>query len=164
MQVMVGETSDFEELDRYIAKLEKKIKHLKPVFLAMASWWYKNNMQLLKLKGPGQYQDLAPTTKADKERKGFSVYPILKRTGRLLNSITQQGHSDTVCIISDTEMIVGTKVPYGIYHQSSLPRKKIPYRPFIFNQATVGRDNGWVKRQTDAWVRIMEQHIERSVK
>ena len=64
-------------------------------------------------------------------RCGF-VYPILKCSGALEKSLTESNASNSINIINKTNMIIGTSISYGIYHQSDLPRKKLPLRKFLF--------------------------------
>lgn len=54
---------------------------------------------------------------------------ILRLTDRLYDSLTSEGHAEHVQDIGPTEMRWGSTVPYGKFHQSSRPRRVIPYRP-----------------------------------
>ena len=84
---------------------------------------------IFKLKGPGKYKDLSPRYKKQKRRKVGFVYPILKSSGRLEDSITTE-NQDHVGIIRQRSLTIGSAVPYAAYHQEG--RGRMPKRPFLF--------------------------------
>jgi len=66
--------------------------------------------------------------------------PILTWTGRLRLSFAQ-GSPDHVREISDDGLRWGSRVPYAGYHQSTLPRRKLPRRPIVaFRDANQQRE------------------------
>lgn len=80
----------------------------------------------------GGWPPLADSTNRDRVRQGFPpVHPIMRRTERLLRSLTVRGDSEHVEEASGDSLRFGTLVPYAVYHQSSAPRHKIPYRPLV---------------------------------
>lgn len=52
---------------------------------------------------------------------------ILQRTMRLRDSLTEKGHSDHVLKLTKDELVVGSSVPYGPFHQGGTAR--MPARP-----------------------------------
>ncbi|MBF0300593.1 MAG: hypothetical protein HQK51_17905 [Oligoflexia bacterium] len=44
--------------------------------------FFKSQRAIWKLQSPGEYPDLAPSTKKDRERRGQPYYPILRRGSR----------------------------------------------------------------------------------
>lgn len=95
--------------------------------------FYKSEKAIFSLQGPGQYPDLSTAYKASKLKAVNFVYPILKRSGRLASSVTDPSSSDAINqIINKNTLVIGTKVSYGVFHQSDAPRKKIPLRKFLF--------------------------------
>lgn len=81
----------------------------------------------------GGWKPLAASTKRYKARRGLDPRK-LHATLRLRDSLTQPTHRDHVFTSSADEMFVGSKVPYGPYHQRgnpNLPRR----RPFQFNES-----------------------------
>jgi phage gpG-like protein len=54
---------------------------------------------------------------------------ILRLTDRLYDSLVDPTHPEHVEEVGPTQMRWGSRVPYGVYHQSSAPRSRIPYRP-----------------------------------
>lgn len=110
-------------------------------FGLIAQDFYKSEQAIWQLGGPGQYPDLGglkPTAKKTeaakraKERRFGFVYPLLKATGFLEQSMTSPSGAGSVCEIGPSTLILGTTVPYAIYHQSDAPRRKIPLRKFLF--------------------------------
>lgn len=97
------------------------------------------------VSGGSRWRDLKPETIAAKRRKGQDLR-ILRATGRLYGSLVGPeastgrarhdisgafipGGRDHVEEIGPDSMRWGSRVPYGVYHQSSAPRRIIPYRP-----------------------------------
>jgi hypothetical protein len=159
---------------------------LKVPFMLIASDWYKDNRQIENLKGPGMYPDykgerddtakesyaprgkkvkdgLTPYMRKKKREVGF-VYPLLKYTGRLLRSITVPGAEDAVMIVGPKSLVLGTSVDYAIYHQSAAPRKKMPYRPMIFNKAVYGGHANIYQSRIKRYNRILEVYIRKKMR
>lgn len=123
--------------------------------------FYKSEKAIFQLKGPGQYPDLADSTKRQKRKAGFSIYPILRRKGRLEKSITTPNHADSINrIINKTVLVIGTKTPYGIFHQSDAPRKKIPLRKFLFIGPEAPRfATSDQMGRTQRWLNILNEFV-----
>lgn len=126
----------------------------------IAKDFYKSEKAIFMLKGPGQYPDLKEKTKEAKRRGGFSVYPILKRTGRLGESLTNPTHPDAFNqILNKTTLVIGTQVPYGVYHQSDAPRFKIPLRKFLF----IGPESKFAgseqRGRLERWMNILQGFV-----
>jgi phage gpG-like protein len=105
----------------------------------------KANFATRGVSGGSRWRDLKPATIAAKQRKGQDIR-ILRATGRLYGSLIGAegstgrarsdvggrfipGGSDHVEEITADTLRWGSRVPYGQFHQSSAPRKVIPYRP-----------------------------------
>lgn len=72
--------------------------------------------------GTNAWHGLAPSTVADRVRKGYGgEHPILQRTGELMSTIDITAGSDAVTIAPQAE--------YAVYHQEGT--SKMPARPFI---------------------------------
>lgn len=57
--------------------------------------------------------------------------PLLVRTGTLRSSMTEEGASGNITLISKASATFGTSISYGIYHDSDEPRKSnLPRRNF----------------------------------
>jgi hypothetical protein len=104
----------------------------------------KENFDSRGVSGGSRWQDLKPATVARKARLGQDPR-ILRATGRLYASLVGgdagtgrarglggrfiPGAGDHVEEITPSSLKWGSRVPYGVYHQSSAPRRVIPYRP-----------------------------------
>src|SRR3954466_15412878 len=77
-----------------------------------------------------KWPELALSTQRDRARHHFPPrHPILQRTHRLMDSLTRAADPDHIEEPSADSLRFGTRVPYAVYHQSSRPRHKIPFRP-----------------------------------
>lgn len=95
--------------------------------------FYRSEKAIFQLSGPGQYPDLSETYKERKRKEVGFVYPILKRSGALADSVLSGSDSNAVYqILAKNTLILGTSLEYGAFHQSDSPRFKIPLRKFLF--------------------------------
>lgn len=115
-----------------IERALKEVNDLRIPFTQISFDWYKGNKTIFNLKSAGQYPDLSKRYKKVKYRKYKFIYPILEARGRLKDSVISSDSPETIKIVDFTSLTLGSQVPYGIYHQSDKPRKKIPLRKFIF--------------------------------
>lgn len=93
--------------------------------------FFKSQKSIWALKSPGQYPDLAPSTKRQRWAQGQPVYPILKRSGALEKSMTEPNDPNAIAqIINRSVLVLGTRVPYASHHQFGTFR--IPERKFLF--------------------------------
>lgn len=76
----------------------------------------------------GGWKELAQSTIDRKARLGQDPH-ILRATDRLMESLTRKFDSDHIEQISGETLTFGSSVSYGLFHQSSQPRTKIPFRP-----------------------------------
>lgn len=134
---MVGVLTSYEikndrEFRAAVDDAIKKVGDLRAAFMLIANDWFKSNRAQFQLKGSGLYPPLDPVYAARKARMFGGNKPILVLTGRLRDSVTKKSHPDAVLKIGKDFLIMGTTVPYGIYHQSDRPRSKIPLRKFLF--------------------------------
>lgn len=131
----------------------------------MAREWYRGNRSIFALKGPGRYTDLDPDYKKDKQNDVGFVYPILKRSGRLSWSITIPYNSDAInYIVNKNTLVLGTRVPYAVYHQSNQPRKKMPYRPFLFVGVEQIAPHDIQQNRLKNWLKILDNYFTQKMK
>lgn len=143
-----------------------QVKDLRLPLTLIGRDWFDSNRAIFALKSPGQYPDLKPATKKQKQKQTGFIYPILERTGRLSASITQPANSDAIdLIVNKNTLILGTKVPYGVYHQSDKPRKKIPLRKFVFigPESTFAADTE-ISGRLERWTGILERYVLEKMK
>lgn len=126
---------NIENLNKFRATLKKAASQVSDLSFAMgeiARDFYKSEKAIFQLKSPGGYPDLAESTKKQKARLGIPLYPILKRSGKLEKSVTSPNAQGSHLKIGKTFVEIGSTIPYGIFHNSDLPRRKIPQRKFFF--------------------------------
>jgi len=178
-----------QELQGAIDKALEQVDDLRPAFIQMAREFYKANRAIFRLKGPGLYTDfvgpkIANTWKnpgrpekrirngnytayqwhKEKTTKLQGGYPLLKFTGLLEKSITRETDQNTVRVISRKSLVVGTRVEYGIYHQSDEPRSSnLPMRKFLFIDPSTTAFAGAPEfsRRNTAWKKAIEKYVER---
>jgi len=149
------------KIQEKFTELATKVSDLRIPFGLIANNFYQGNKKIFTLKGPGRYEDLADSTKKQKQSEVGFIYPILKRTGRLSRSLTSKNDSGAEFFVGRKSMILGTKVPYLIYHQSDKPRKKIPQRKALFIDGggeEVARD-AIISGRLQAWTNIVDDYI-----
>jgi phage gpG-like protein len=143
----------------FLAQIERAklvTKDLRIPFRQIVKDFHRSEKAIFNLQSAGQYPDFTgPKVKdtwktpglpemrtRDGEltayanfKKRFSKqkkpYPLLKFTGRLEDSVTSEG-PDSIVIVEPLALAIGTKVPYGKFHQSDAQRSKIPLRKFLF--------------------------------
>lgn len=86
------------------------------------------NFETYGAYGGSPWRALKPATRARKLREGLDPR-ILRATGRLFESFVNEASPDHIYEPGPQEFRWGSRVPYGVYHQSRAPRTKIPYRP-----------------------------------
>ncbi len=150
----------------YLAKVGAKVSDLTIPLTLISKDFYKSQKAIFMLKSAGQYPDLSPNYKKRKQKKWGFVYPILKASGALEASTTDPTDSQAINeIVNRNELIIGTRVPYGVYHQSDSPRSKLPLRKFLFIGPEAGRfamseQTGRLQR----WIGILEGFMGEAMK
>lgn len=159
--VAFGMSYTLENDKRFIQTLKDAseiVSDLRIPFGLISRDFYRSELSIFKLKGPGLYPPFKNSARASSlgggvglgAKKGSEVditkspyqrkklkkfgfdYPLLVATGRLAASITTPNAPGSLLSITKLSMVIGTTVPYGIYHQSDAPRSKIPQRKFVF--------------------------------
>jgi phage gpG-like protein len=144
-----------------------KVDDLKTPFRLISNDFYISQKAIFALKGPGGYQDLNPRYKIQKERgdrnhQPAPAYPILRREGRLELSVTQPSSPEAIRRISSKALVIGTAVPYGIFHNSDEPRTKIPQRKFVFigpESREFGKGDQFGGRPV-RWTNIIKRYVD----
>jgi phage gpG-like protein len=143
----------------------KEVDDLRFAFGEIARDFFKSNQAIFTLKNGGQYPPLSPEYQERKDRVLGRRAPILVFSGRLKNSLTGTPNSDSIVRIGKKSMILGTKVPYGIYHQSDSPRFKMPQRKFLFIGAEAPRTApSQITGRLERWLRIIDDEVARKLK
>ena len=143
-----------------------------PFGLILADF-YKSEQAIFKLKGPGQYPafkgKLNPKTghtqyQDEKIKAVHFDYPLLVRTGTLSASLLGPNNYGSIANVTKLSLAFGTSIPYGVYHQSDSPRKKIPLRKFLFigpeaSQFATSDQQGRLER----WLGYIQDSVNRAV-
>lgn len=130
----------------------------------IASSWFRGNKSIFVLKSPGRYKDLTDPYKKIKKSKWGFVYPIMKASGRLAESITNEDSDESIYRIENKKtLVLGTRVPYGIYHQSDLPRTKMPYRPFLLVGVEQIAPHDIRQNRVKNWIKILDFYFQQKM-
>jgi len=177
------------EFDKFIADAVKQVGDLRPAFIGIAKSFYKTNKAIFALKGPGQYEDFSgpkisqtwknPGRPDKRVRDGnltayqyakqkakpdmVKGYPLLKFSGALEKSITDENDSKTVNIVTKDSLTIGTSVSYGQHHQYGT--RKMPMRPFLFLDPSTTRyaQSTGLSRREIAWKQAINNYVLRSL-
>ena len=121
----------------------EQLKDLSKPFGLMADDFYQTMVNVFEAEGAFEertkWQDLSPAYARWKERH-YPGRKILELTGRMKDSLINRSMSDSVLEITPSEMSVGTRVPYAIFHQTGTP--KMPMRKII--ELTEAQKLRWV--------------------
>jgi phage gpG-like protein len=182
---------EVENDKEFRAKLKwaaEQVGNLRTPLKLISGDFYKSEQAIFNLKGRGQYPDLSkkPFRAFWKNVRGFAAlykggykeykkanygfdYPILKRTGKLMRSVTAPDRKGSINIITRTTLIIGTSVtskdgyPYPAVHQFG--SKNVPMRKFLFigpegQVKHVGRTKGRMER----WEKILDLYVSKKLR
>lgn len=142
-----------------INKALTEVDDLTLPFNLITQSWFKTNMAIFALKGPGKYQDLSESYKRSKNKLFGFLYPILKATGALESSITQAGSPGSIAeVINKTTLILGSSIPYAADHQNGNPSKHLPARPWLFTGGEQSSPD-FATRRRDIWIKTIATHV-----
>ena len=135
------------QLDRAIDRFLDGATNLQPAFRKINTLFEAMERRQFEGSGvgpSGKWPPLAPSTLRSK-RGGL---PILVDTNTLRGSLTGST-AQSEKVIRPLEFRRGTKVDYGIFHQSKAPRGALPRRPFIDIAEKDRRD----------WLKEIQRHL-----
>lgn len=142
----------------FLARSAQKVGNFTIPFTLITKDWFKSNRAIFALAGPGKYDDLSEKYKDQKQKAVGFIYPILKRSGKLEQSLTNPGDSASIAqIINKTILILGTKDRTAVWHQGGT--KKMPARPPVLLGAEQVSPPE-LNRRRDAWYKIIESYVE----
>jgi phage gpG-like protein len=104
------------ELSRVLAQTHQKVENLKQPLQASAEWVLRDVETQFRTSGglTGGWKPLANPK---------ATHPILQVTGALRRSFYS--------LVDEKKAIISSNSPYFVYHQSRLPRKKLPRRAML---------------------------------
>lgn len=149
-----------------LKEASKNIGDFRIPFGLISADFYRSEQSIFKLKSPGKYPDLSERYGKYKQKKVGFKYPILVRSGRLAASMLGPRNPGSINVITALSLFIGTSIPYGIYHQSDLPRKsKLPQRKFLFigPEAPSFASSEQVGR-LQRWLGIVNDHVNNVTK
>lgn len=149
------------EFSRQLGRLKELTSDFKIPLSIIAMDFYRSQRKIFTLQGPGKYPDLSEKYKEQKQKEVGFVYPILFKRGRLAASLLSSKSPDSEFYLGKQELIMGTSVPYAIYHQSDAPRSKLPQRKVVFIDGgpfDEAKDGKYGRR--DRWANIIFNHIQ----
>ena len=120
-----------------LGTLSNRIKDSSPALKTVGRMFRESRKTIFSQRGKGKYPDFkrgGPNSLYAQQKQkevGFK-YPLLVKYGTLRSSVVDKSDPDNVTRIWKRKARFGTSVPYAKYHDSPAPRKKIPYRPFLF--------------------------------
>lgn len=180
---MVASNFDFtiqnrEDFRRGLDRLGTATDDFRIPFRLIASDFYRSQKKIFSLQSTGLYPPLGGfnfftvekngltrrrNAEDRKERKtGRPWAPILYgETGDLKDSTLSRNHRYSIFFLGRQELQIGSSVPYGPFHQSDLPRNKIPQRKFVFidgGPADRSRDSG-INGRRERWLNIVNDHL-----
>lgn len=137
--------------------------------------WFSSNKFIFELKSAGKYEDLSSKPffawwemgdlrrlfsggyKEYKSAKVGFVYPILKSSGRLAQSITNPSHENAISfIINRKDLTLGTNVEYAHFHNDGT--KNMPARPpVLFGNEQVAPSA--LNRRIEIWETRMLDYV-----
>lgn len=133
MQV-AGETV----IDRGISRFADGVADYRPVWSVIEDDFYAQVTDQFKTEGAEggeKWPALSPAYAGWKEIH-FPGMPILQRTGALQASLTSRTDANAVVVEERKHLTLGSRIGYGVYHQSTAPRTRLPRRPpIVFTEA-----------------------------
>ena len=185
---MVDETKAYivdpgQILNKAIKEALLQVNDLRIPYHLITQSWFKTNLSLFDMsrRGPGKYPILGGLNPFEKRGKnkltnyqiaarakikevGF-MYPLLVRSGKVANSMTQPRDSNAVSmIVNKTILVLGTKAkskdgyPYPIALQVAGGKAQYKPRPMVLigvEQVVPGQTN---KREL-IWAEIISDHV-----
>ncbi len=133
-----------------------KVSDLSLIFQIIGVSWFKSNKAIFALRGPGKFADLTDRYKLLKQAKRGFVYPILRASGALEDSLTDPGNSDAVFNVDAKSLILGTRKPYAIFLQGGTSRMKA--RPHVLIGAEQTGPEEFNERRK-AWIAQIEDYV-----
>jgi phage gpG-like protein len=148
MQIRISVFGD-DVLARDLLRMKDRAMDMRPAFEAIhESFKTVEDWQFGTQGGVHKWAPLAASTVAYKARLGLDPR-ILHATLRLRKSLTETANADHIFEATRDTVVMGSRVPYGIFHQSTRPRRRLPRRPPVDLSETAKRE----------WVKILQRYL-----
>lgn len=148
-----------QKFAKAVEEAAKAVGDLRIPLGLIATSFFKSNKAIFSLGGPGQYADLSALYKKQKQKKYGFIYPIFRAKGALEESLTNQSGQGAISkIVGNVSLMVGTSIPYAIFHQSNQPRKRLPFRPVVM----IGSEQQAppeLNQRREIWIETMKNYV-----
>lgn len=182
VDIVKYEADPKESLRKALRTAAARVSDLTIPLHAISAEWFSSNRFIFQLKGPGKYADLSSKPffafwepafsglrrlypGGYKEYKGArygNVYPILKASGRLAESITNPVHENAISlVINKKDLTLGTNVEYAHFLADGTSR--MPARnPVLFGNEQVAPQA--LNRRIGIWEERLLDYCEQVTK
>jgi len=155
---------------RNIDRALKGLSDLRTPFKLIANDFYKSEEAIFKLKGPGKYPDFKnKRSKKQKEREVGFAYPLLKRSGALMDSVTSPTATGSFLNIQKTFLQIGTTItnddgfPYPIVHQKGWKHQKEPRKFLFVGPESKKYASSDIAGRTARWINILASYYNKKM-
>ena len=166
------------EFLKTLSALQRATTDLRIPFRLIASDFYRSQKIIFKLTDAGLYPPLGgfdpnrilangetsrQAAERAKRRRAGIVYPLLEGDNQnIKDSTLTRTHRFSIFKLSFDDLIIGTNVPYGKFHQSDRPRTILPQRKFLFidggpNDAS---KSSRITGRRERWTNIVNEHLK----
>lgn len=107
-------------LNRELLRWGTRAQDASPAFVDIADLFYESEKKQFDSEGlwaSGGWTPLKPATVSAKVNHPSWALEILQRTGAMKESLTSHDGGYSINVITPEFMEVGSKIPYGVYHQ-----------------------------------------------
>lgn len=119
-------------IDRLLEGLEERATDMRPAWPAVVQVFQRITKAAFDTEGKSTgapWPQLAPATQADRRRQGFPpAHPILQRTQQLKRALTTGEGAYVRGTPDSMAYLLAPHLEYFKYHQSRLPRTRLPRR------------------------------------
>jgi len=125
--------------------------------------FYISERAIFKLQSPGGFPDFKnERSKKQKLSEVGFLYPLLKRSGKLEKSITEEGSPGNITKITSRDATVGTNISYAKFHQNGT--RLMSARRFVFigpeSRAFSQKDRQKGGGRLTRWSNIIENYVQ----
>lgn len=142
---------------RALEQTKKRAEDIRPALLEILDDWYASEAETFQYGDQGPYRDLTDLYKKRKEAKHGFVYPILKATGALEESVTHPSGAGAYFSLAGDTITIGSYVSYASYVQAFADGSS--NRPFIFIGGRYATENQ--KARPKRWAGILRDYIRK---
>jgi phage gpG-like protein len=127
---LIAEIDGDRQFDRSFTRFTENLRDFRQLWPGVITTLRRIVKEQFAGQGIGPSGPWKPLSKAYGEwkKKSFPGKPIMQRSGALIEALTKNT-SDSIVDAKPDYLEFGSSLPYANYHQSRLPRKRLPRRP-----------------------------------